>query len=853
MPRSTWVQSNFNGGEWSPLAWGRYDLAKSKNGLALCQCYIPMQQGGLTRRPGFLYVANVKDSTYAPRLQRFEFSITQAYVMELGNLYSRFYTKDGQLQNTGAPVEATTPYLAADVWSLNFAQSADTLYIAHGKYPPAKLQRASAYVWNYTPITFLDGPYLPVNTTATTLTPTQATASTGGTASFAGTVMTLVAAPTVGSIALNQTVWGVGLLWNANITILALTGGVLNAPGSTYQISVSSGTVSTTAITTYAGVAPGTTCPVVASGTTGINGGAGFRATDVGRALRIKCGGVWLWGTISVVTDTKNISWAVAAATGAQVPTTATASANISGGSVFGVTVTNGGGGYAAQPPSVTFAGGGGSGAVGYANLTNGVVTSVTISVTGSGYTSAPSVSFTTPAGIVPSSTTFWRLGLYNSTDGYPTTVIFHQDRLIWGGAPNSPGRLDGSNSGDYENYAPTNLDGTVVDSNAISYTLNAGQVNAIQWLGSDEQGLLVGTAGGEWAISPGNASQALTPSNVNARLMGNYGSAAVPPLRVGKQTLFIQRTGRKIRELTYQFMYNTFQALDISLLGEHLTKGGLKQMALQLAPQQIVWVARKDGALVAFTYDKDQETLGWHRQPVGGFSDAAQTLPALVESVASMPAPDITRDEVWAVVNRYVNGQTQRTIEVMGKMWEDGDVVQNANFLDSSARYTGAPTTTVSGLTWLAGQPVGVLVDGAVHSDCVVSSAGAITLNYAGSNIFVGLKYTSAGRTLNIESGGADGPSQGKTKRAIRAMFKFFQSIGMSLGSATPGVGVDAKPWRSDSDPMGSQVALFDGYKRWSYDGTWSDTGDIYFEVSDPLPSNITQIVVQLDTQDNQ
>ena len=83
--------------------------------------------------------------------------------------------------------------------------------------------------------------------------------------------------------------------------------------------------------------------------------------------------------------------------------------------------------------------------------------------------------------------------------------------------------------------------------------------------------------------------------------------------------------------------------------------------------------------------------------------------------------------------------------------------------------------------------------------------------------------------------------------------MFKFFQSIGMSLGSATPGVGVDAKPWRSDSDPMGSQVALFDGYKRWSYDGTWSDTGDIYFEVSDPLPSNITQIVVQLDTQDNQ
>ena len=49
MPKSTWTQSNFNGGEWSPLAYGRYDLAKYKNGLALCQNYIPTQQGGLSQ------------------------------------------------------------------------------------------------------------------------------------------------------------------------------------------------------------------------------------------------------------------------------------------------------------------------------------------------------------------------------------------------------------------------------------------------------------------------------------------------------------------------------------------------------------------------------------------------------------------------------------------------------------------------------------------------------------------------------------------------------------------------------------------------------------------------------------
>ena len=84
MPRSTWLQTNFNAGEWSPLTYGRVELAKYKNALATCLNYVPMLQGGLTRRPGLRFVAEVKNSANAVRLQRFEFSITQAYVLEFG-------------------------------------------------------------------------------------------------------------------------------------------------------------------------------------------------------------------------------------------------------------------------------------------------------------------------------------------------------------------------------------------------------------------------------------------------------------------------------------------------------------------------------------------------------------------------------------------------------------------------------------------------------------------------------------------------------------------------------------------------------------------------------------------------
>jgi hypothetical protein len=809
MAKLTWCQSNFNGGEWSPLAYGRYDLAKYKNGLSLCRNYLPTQQGGLTRRPGTRFVAQAKDSSYSPRLKRFEFSTAQAYQLEFGDHYVRVYLNDGQLQNNvpavaayaggtlyasgdlvtnggvtywckratvgNAPPNATywhpqagtileiyTPYLSTEIWQLGFTQSADTLYIAHPNYAPKKLQRAAATTWRLTDIAFLDGPYLPVNTTATALTP-------------AGTT----------------------------------------------------GTVN-----------------VVASADAFIPG-------DVGRFLRIRCGGVWLWGFVASVGDSTHCTWTISPKNEGQVPVTAVGTPYRVAGSIFGVILSEGGSGYGVTPPSVSITGGAGSGAIAYATLTNGVVTGVTMSVTGTGYTSDPAVAFSAPTGIVPSTTTFWRWGAWASHVGYPGIVAFHQDRLCWAGVDEYPGRIDASNSGDYENMAPTAIDGTVVDSSALAFSLNAGEVNVIQWMISDEWGLICGTAGGEWVVSPSNTQQAITQLNVSAKPLGNYGSAQVEPVRVGKATLFIQRTGRKLREMFYQFTANSFQALDISLVSEHLTKGGIKQMAVQLAPQQVVWIARTDGNAVGMTYDKDQDICGWHQHRLGGYSDSLRTAYPTIDSVSVNPAPGITRDEVWLIVKRYINGAVVRNVEVMAKTWEDGDDLDHCVFLDCSAEYDGAPTTTVTGLTWLIGETVGVLADGATHPDCVVSPAGAITLQLAASTVQVGLKYSSAVRTMRAEVGGQDGPSQGKLKRVISVVFRFFQSLGMSLPSLEPGVGVYPQPFRSSYDLMGGPPALYDGDKKWLYEGTWDTDGFISFETSDPHPSNITMLAAQIDSKD--
>lgn len=195
MPRTHEIQHSMNAGEWSPLLEGRCDLQKYASALKTQQNMIGMPYGGVRRRPGTVYVADVKTSAKSTRLIPFEFSTTQAYIIEVGDQYFRFYRNSGQIETSpGTPTEVATPYLEADLFELMFAQSADTLYIAHTNYAPRKLTRTSHTAWTLTAIDFHDGPYLDENTDAAkTLTPSGTTGSitvtaTGHTPFLAGHV-----------------------------------------------------------------------------------------------------------------------------------------------------------------------------------------------------------------------------------------------------------------------------------------------------------------------------------------------------------------------------------------------------------------------------------------------------------------------------------------------------------------------------------------------------------------------------------------------------------------------------------------------------------------------------------------
>lgn len=170
------IQPNFNGGELSPILEGRVDLKAYAKGLRLCRNWIPLAQGCLVRRPGTRYLTGVKASADQTVLCRFVFSRTQAYILEFGDQYIRFYTNRGQIQSGASPYEVVSPYPKSVVDELYFYQSADVLFIAHPNYALRTLSRTSDTSWTLAEYAFDEPPYAPSNATATTLT---ASATTG--------------------------------------------------------------------------------------------------------------------------------------------------------------------------------------------------------------------------------------------------------------------------------------------------------------------------------------------------------------------------------------------------------------------------------------------------------------------------------------------------------------------------------------------------------------------------------------------------------------------------------------------------------------------------------------------------
>ena len=754
MAKVSAAKQNFTAGELTQRLFGRTDLGRYDNGATTVENFLVQPHGGLSRRPGTRYIAEVKTSSAKTRLIRFQFNVEQVYVIEMGNNYMRFYKDGGQIvDGSSNAIELTTTYTTAQVPDVKFAQTADVMYLVHPAHPPRKLTRSSHTSWSITDVDLKRGAMLDPNITTTTL---LANGRTG----------------------------------NVNITASASL----------------------------------------------------FTSNDVGRLVQLHKG-------FAKITSITSATVAVAAVQELEdgrtelMPTYACTTISFhegdpdSTGLEHNDRLEDTAGNFIDQGfevgMRVTLTG---STSNNFTNLLVVAVTDTTLVIAPGNDLAAEAAgdSVTLVGSLVADKK--WRLGAF-FIGSYPSTVAFYEQRLVFAGTSNQPQTMFFSQSGDFENFEI----GTDAD-DGLRYTIGSNEVNVIRYLVSSSQ-LVVGTSGGEFVVRASGFDEPLTPTNTQIKQQTTFGSAPIQPLLIGNSTLFIQRAKRKLRELAFSSESDSYVAPDMTILAEHITEGGIEEMAYQQEPDSVAWLVRADGVLACMTFRREEQVVAWHRHIVGGAFGSGN---AVVESVATIPG-DIDEDQVWVIVKRTINGATKRYVEYLSG-FDFGTDVGNAFFVDSGLTYSGSAATTISGLNHLEGQSVAILADGAAHANKTVSS-GSITLDRSVTKAQIGLPFTSKLETLRIDAGSAMGSSQGKNKRIGEVTVRLFRTVGLKIGTSS--TELDTIPFRSSSDSMDTALSLFTGDKTAEFNGGYDDDATITIIQDLPLPMTILAIFPTLSVFD--
>lgn len=352
---------------------------------------------------------------------------------------------------------------------------------------------------------------------------------------------------------------------------------------------------------------------------------------------------------------------------------------------------------------------------------------------------------------------------------GYPGAVTLYQQRLVLAGTPDRPQTIWMSETGAYLSFE-LGKD----DDNAMAFTVSSDQINPIVHL-AQVNALIALTFGGEFTLGGSTTSVVITPTNISVKNPSPYGCNSIRPVRIGTELMFLQRAGRKMMSVTYDpDSLTAYSASNVTILSEHITESGARDMAYQQEPDSFVWLVRNDGQMATLTFDRTQEVIAWARQSTDG----------CYESVAAIPAG--SDDAVYVLVKREVNGKTVRYVE------------QLSTDTYTDAAYTGtseAGTAIWAGLEHLEGKTVDIVADGSVMPQQTVTG-GQVTLERTANRVEIGLHYETTIETLTPEIQTNEGTTQGTRKRTSEATLRFLNTIGAELnGQIIPfrnfGVGI--------------------------------------------------------------
>lgn len=268
-----------------------------------------------------------------------------------------------------------------------------------------------------------------------------------------------------------------------------------------------------------------------------------------------------------------------------------------------------------------------------------------------------------------------WYEGSWSTYRGFPRTVTFYNQRLIFGGCTNQPDTFWLSEVADYFAMWSDNATSLISDSGIdepLVFTLNSLQLNQIMWMNGGKK-LTIGTSSSEWV---GTVTNDGTNLFVQFEEETTHGSAPVQPFRNSYAIPFVQRSGREIREMQFNFDADAYEATDLNIFGSHVAaqtgefvdtpNTRIIQMAIQKSPLTIMWFLDSAGRLYGLTRDKQQQIAAWHSHSVGGAHSDRADGKSIVKSICVIPDFHGTVDKLWLCVAREIDGVEKFHVEFM-------------------------------------------------------------------------------------------------------------------------------------------------------------------------------------------
>lgn len=746
--------NSFSGGELSPKLDPRSDLQKYQTGCRVLENMIPLVEGGAQTRPGTYFVTEVKDSSKKVRLFPFQFSTVQAYIIEMGEEYIRFYKNNGQIvtayaawgglgmayalgtlvtnganyyrcivAHTSAAVfandlasgywvitggatdlayEIPSPYQESELEGIKVTQSADILYLAHRNHNIRKLSRTGDTAWTLTNF---------IAATSEPLTITGVTAANPAVVTVSGIApaqtLTIIASPNVNPAAIYVNAPGEGIEFpkdGEQIHITGVTGMVeLNdliftvAEANEAILMFRLSGIDTTAYGAYLGAGtitiPNRDVP-----------------EEIGAAQTL---------TITNATQANPCVITVTLSAGIEFPKAGEV-IFIDGivgmvelnGNLYTVATTNETAGTfrLSGVNSTAYTPYANSGTISIPN--RGTTTRKVIPAAGSivyiqdvqGMTEVNDRFFTVAN---PGVNTF-QLEAEDSSAYTAYTSSGTVRTTQFGTTGNNPAAIaffeqrfmtGGTNNNPLDIYGSASADyeNFIQDaedaSSAINYALLSDKVDDVRWMLGEEY-LMIGTQGGLWRLGASSASDPLTQDNVIAKRQIAAGCKDMDAEMVADAILYIQRGGTTVRRTEWSFERDKYTAQDVTRVSKHIAKG------VSAAMSGITDMDYQTEPIsILWAIRADGQLLGMVYEPVENIMAWFRIITdGTFESVACISVDD-DEDQAWVIVNRTIENTTKRYIEYF-KPHDFFDVYEDAFFVDSGLTWDGGAAVTITGIT---------------------------------------------------------------------------------------------------------------------------------------------------------